>query len=83
MLFRSVTAPPRARGGWSGTIGGVLGAAGMSAGLALVALHGFFVPGEAVALPLTGLAALAVATVLLRPVSSAPRTASSPSDATS
>ena len=41
----------------------------MCVGLALVALHGFPIPGEAVALPLAGLALLAVATLFLRPVS--------------
>jgi len=66
---RSVTAPPPAPAGWPGVLGGVVGAATMCVGLALVALHGFFVPGTPARLQLLALGILVVAVALLRPVS--------------
>lgn len=70
---RSVTSPPRAPEGWPGVLGGVVGAGAMCVGLALVALHGFFVPGTPARLQLLALAILVVAVALLRPVSRSQR----------
>lgn len=73
VLFRRVErsdAPPSpAPAGRPGALAGILGTGATCVGLALVALHGFLVPGAAVTVPLAALAMLGVATALLRPVS--------------
>jgi len=67
---RPTDPPPPAPSGWAGATASLIGTAGTCAGLTILALQGFPVPGARVALPLAALALLGAGIVLLRPLGS-------------